>query len=65
MAQLMLEELAGDRRTNAQRSRWLAVSSEERLMTAQLYGLWGLSIVLALIVEFLTPGRFTLLPVPW
>jgi hypothetical protein len=37
----------------------------EILMTVRLYGLWALSIVLVLIVEVLTPGRFTLLPVPW
>lgn len=37
----------------------------EILMTVRLYGLWALSIVLVLIVELLTLGRFTLLPVPW
>jgi len=25
-------------------------------MTARLYGLWGLSVILALLFEFLTPG---------
>jgi hypothetical protein len=34
-------------------------------MTARLYGLWVLSVVLALMLEFLTSGMLTLLPVPW
>jgi hypothetical protein len=38
---------------------------DQNMMTARLYGLWGLSILLALVFEFLTPGRFTLMPVPW
>jgi hypothetical protein len=32
-------------------------------MTARLYGLWVLSVILALTLAFLTPGRLTLLPV--
>jgi hypothetical protein len=35
------------------------------LMTARLYGLWVLSVIVALVLEFLTPGMLTLLPVPW
>jgi hypothetical protein len=38
---------------------------EEIPMTARLYGLWVLSVVLALMLEFLTSGMLTLLPVPW
>jgi len=38
---------------------------EEIPMTARLYGLWVLSVVLALMLEFLTSGMRTLLPVPW
>jgi len=38
---------------------------EEILMSARLYGLWVLSVILALILAFLTPGMLTLLPVPW
>jgi hypothetical protein len=38
---------------------------KEILMTARLYGLWALSVILALIFEFLTPGMLTLIPVPW
>ncbi len=34
-------------------------------MTARLYGLWVLSVILALMLEFLTSGMLTLLPVPW
>ena len=34
-------------------------------MTARLYALWVLSVILALMLEFLTPGMLTLLPVPW
>lgn len=34
-------------------------------MTARLYGLWVLSVIVALIIEFLTPGMLTLIPVPW
>ena len=34
-------------------------------MTARLYGLWILSVILALALEFLTPGMLTLIPVPW
>jgi hypothetical protein len=37
-------------------------------MTARLYGLWVLSllsVIVALMLEFLTPGMLTLLPVPW
>ena len=34
-------------------------------MTARLYGLWVLSVIFALILEFLTPGIVTLIPVPW
>ena len=34
-------------------------------MTARLYGLWVLSVIVALILEFLTPGIVTLIPVPW
>ena len=34
-------------------------------MTARLYGLWVLSVIVALMFVFLTPGRLTLLPVPW
>ena len=37
---------------------------EEILMSARLYGLWVLSVILALILAFLTPGMLTLLPVP-
>ena len=33
-------------------------------MTARLYGLWGLSVILPLLFEFLTPGMVTLIPVP-
>jgi hypothetical protein len=33
-------------------------------MTARLYGLWILSLIVALVLEFLTPGMLTLLPVP-
>jgi len=34
-------------------------------MTVRLYGLWVLSVIVALTLVFLTPGRLTLLPVPW
>jgi len=34
-------------------------------MTARLYSLWVLSVILALMLEFLTSGILTLLPVPW
>ena len=34
-------------------------------MTARLYGLWALSLILVLVFEFLTPGLLTLIPVPW
>jgi hypothetical protein len=34
-------------------------------MTARLYALWVLSVILALMLEFLTSGMLTLLPVPW
>ena len=34
-------------------------------MTARLYGLWVLSVILTLIFEFWTPGMLTLIPVPW
>jgi len=34
-------------------------------MTVRLYGLWVLSVILALLFEFLTPGMVTLTPVPW
>jgi hypothetical protein len=34
-------------------------------MTARLCGLWVLSVSLALLFEFLTPGMLTLIPVPW
>ena len=34
-------------------------------MTARLYGLWLLSVIMALVLEFLTPGILTLLPMPW
>ena len=34
-------------------------------MTARLYSLWALSVILALMLEFLTSGILTLLPVPW
>jgi hypothetical protein len=34
-------------------------------MTVHLYGVWVLSVILALLVEFLTPGMVTLIPVPW
>jgi len=34
-------------------------------MTARLYALWVLSVILALMLEFLTSGILTLLPVPW
>ena len=34
-------------------------------MNARLYGLWVLSVILALVFEFLTPGALTLIPVPW
>ena len=40
-------------------------SRRRSLMTARLYGLWVLSVILALMLEFLTPGMLTLLPVPW
>lgn len=63
----MLRERTARRRTNApRRGQWGHVPEQgEILMTVRLYGLWALSIVLVLIVEVLTPGRFTLLPVPW
>ena len=38
---------------------------EEILVTARLYGVWVLSVILALVIEFLTPGALTLIPVPW
>jgi hypothetical protein len=34
-------------------------------MTARLYGLWVLSVIVALLFQLLTPGKLTLLPVPW
>jgi hypothetical protein len=34
-------------------------------MTARLYSLWVLSVILALMFEFFTSGILTLLPVPW
>jgi hypothetical protein len=34
-------------------------------MTARLYALWVLSVILAIVLEFLTTGMLTLLPVPW
>ena len=34
-------------------------------MTARLYSLWVLSVILALLFEFLTPAMLTLIPVPW
>ena len=34
-------------------------------MTARLYGLWILSVILALVFEFLMSGMLTLIPVPW
>jgi len=34
-------------------------------MTARLYALWVLSVILALMLEFPTPRMLTLLPVPW
>jgi len=34
-------------------------------MTARLYGVWALSVILARIFEFLTSGMPTLIPVPW
>ncbi len=34
-------------------------------MTARLYGLWVLSVIVALVLEFLTPGMLPLLPVLW
>ena len=34
-------------------------------MTARLDGLWVLSVILALVFEFLTPGMLTSIPVPW
>ena len=41
------------------------VKQEEVLVTARLYGLWALAVILAFMLEFLTPGMLTLLPVPW
>jgi hypothetical protein len=38
---------------------------QEILMTARLYGLWVLSVIVALLFQLLTPGKLTLLPVPW
>ena len=34
-------------------------------MTARLYSLWVLSVILVLMPEFLTSGILALLPVPW
>ena len=34
-------------------------------MTARLYALWVLSVILAIVLGFLTTGMLTLLPVPW
>jgi uncharacterized membrane protein len=34
-------------------------------MTARLYSLWVLSVILVLMLEFLTSGILALLPVPW
>jgi hypothetical protein len=34
-------------------------------VTARLYGLWILSVIVAFVLEFLTPGMLTLIPVPW
>ena len=47
------------------RTRPTHSKQEEIPMTARLYGLWVLSVILALMLEFLTPGMLTLLPVPW
>jgi len=38
---------------------------QEILMTSRLYGLLIMSVISALIIEFLTPRMLTLLPVPW